>query len=347
MELIRAAEILIEKIKKDYKDDVALVIIMGSYIYNDTHSRSDLDLYFIPKTERGNKLGFTFIIDDIGFDFWPISWERLDGIANFEEKTTSIITEGKILYCASQSDMERFEKIKGKASDVTDRLKFIQKSKEKLNGVYKDYYKLSGARTFNDAEIYGIGIMYTVTYALALLNGITVKRGRGKLKQEILNMPLTPDKFPVLYDAAFAVKDIDTLCDIYRNLIDSTEALILNEELKYKKSSSFADALNGFYEESINFYNKIYHACETGDKVTALYASVELTCEIKDALKVTDVSPKILPDIISAYDPDNLNYLALSVKNHQTKFVELLISNGVVIKKFKGFNELKSYLDLL
>jgi predicted nucleotidyltransferase len=347
MELIRVAEILIEKIKKDYRDDVALVIIMGSYIYNDTHSRSDLDLYFIPKTERGNKLGFTFIIDDIGFDFWPISWERLERIANFEEKTTSIITEGKILYCSSQTDMERFDKIKSKASDVTDRMRFIQKAKEKLDGAYKDYYKLSGARTFYDAGIYGIGIMYTVTYALSLLNGITVKRGRGKLKQEILNMPLIPDNFPALYDAAFAVKDIDTLCDIYRKLIYNTEALIYTEEQKYKKPNSFADTLNGFYEESINFYNKIYHACETGDKVTALCASVELTCEIQDVLKVTDVSPKILPDIISAYDPDNLNHLALSVKNHQTKFVELLTENGVVIRKFKGFNELKSYLDLL
>lgn len=347
MELIRAAEVLIEKIKKDYRDDVALVIIMGSYIYNDTHGKSDLDLFFIPKTERGNKLGFTFIIDDIGFDFWPLSWERLERIANFEEKTTSIITEGKILYCSSQTDMERFQKIKSKASDVTDRIKFIQKAKEKLDGAYKDYFKLNIARTFYDAGIYAIGIMYTVTFALALLNGITVKRGRGKLKQEIFNMPLIPDNFSALYDAAFAVKDIDTLRDIYRKLICNTEALIFREEQKYKKSVSFADALNGFYEESINFYNKIYHACETGDKVTALFASVELTCEIKDALKVTDVSPKILPDIINAYDPDNLNHLALSVKNHQTKFVELLTANGVVIRKFKGFNELKSYLDLL
>lgn len=347
MELIRAAEILIEKIKKDYRDDVALVIIMGSYIYNDTHSMSDLDLYYIPKTERGNKLGFTFIIDNIGFDFWPISWERMEHIANFEEKTTSIITEGKILYCSSQTDMERFEKIKNEASDVSDREKFIQKAKEKLDGAYKDYFKLSGARTFYDACIYGIGIMYTVTYALALLNCITVKRGRGKLKQEILNMPLIPDNFSALYDAAFGVKDIGTLSDIYRKLIDNTESLIFGEEQKYKKSSPIADVLKGFYEESINFYNKIYHACETGDKVTALFASVELTCEIKDVLKGTDISPKILPDIISAYDPDNLNHLALSVKNHQAKFVELLTENGVVIRKFKGFNELKSYLDLL
>jgi hypothetical protein len=94
MNVMRAAELLIEKISKDYKDDIALVVIMGSYIYGETHSRSDLDMFFVPNTERGYNLGFTFIIDGIGFDYWPISWERLEHIANFDERITSIITAG-------------------------------------------------------------------------------------------------------------------------------------------------------------------------------------------------------------------------------------------------------------
>ena len=53
MNVIRAAELLIEKIKTDYKDDIALVVIMGSNIYGETHSRSDLDmfLYLIPNVD--------------------------------------------------------------------------------------------------------------------------------------------------------------------------------------------------------------------------------------------------------------------------------------------------------
>jgi hypothetical protein len=347
MELIRAAEILIEKIKKDYKDDIAAVIIMGSYIYNDTHSKSDLDLFFVPKTERGYNLGITFVIDDIGFDFWLISWERLERIACFEEKTTSIITEGKVLYCASEADMERLNILKNKASDVSDRYKFIEKAKEKLNGAYKDYFKLCNAQTVSDAGIYAIGIIYTVTYAIALLNGITVKRGRGKLKREILNMPLIPDNFSELYDTAFTVRDIGTLRDTYSKLINNTESLILREQKKYSKSLPFSDALYGFYEESINFYNKIYHACETGDKVTAFFASAELTCEIESVFKGTDVSPKMLPDIISAYDPENLSELKSAARSHQMKFVELLTAKGVNIRQFKNFNEFEKFFNSL
>lgn len=347
MELIRAADILIEKIRKDYKDDIAVVIIMGSYIYNDTHSKSDLDMFFVPKTERGYKLGITFIIGGIGFDFWPVSWERLERIACYEEKTMSVITEGKVLYYASEADLERFNTIKNKALDVSDRFKFIEKAKEKLNGAYKDYFKLCNAQTVSDAGIYAIGIIYTVTYALALLNGITVKRGRGKLKQEILNMPLIPENFSELYDAAFTVSDIGKLRDTYGKLINNTEVLILRERKKYSKTVPFSDALNGFYEEIINFYNKIYHACEAGDKVTAFFASVELTCEIESVLKGTDVSPKLLPDIISAYDPENLSRLASMARRHQIKFVELLTAKGVNIRQFNSFDELETFLDLL
>lgn len=81
MEPIKAAQILIEKIKQDYLEDIAVVVVMGSYIYNDTHRKSDLDMYFVPKTERGKNLGKVFIIDGVGYDFWPIHWHGSIGQA--------------------------------------------------------------------------------------------------------------------------------------------------------------------------------------------------------------------------------------------------------------------------
>ena len=52
MKLIEIVDCLIEKIKKDYDGDISLVHIHGSYFYNDTHNLSDIDLYFVPKTQR-------------------------------------------------------------------------------------------------------------------------------------------------------------------------------------------------------------------------------------------------------------------------------------------------------
>lgn len=347
MSVIRAAELLIEKISKDFKDDIALVVIMGSYIYGETHSRSDLDMFFVPNTERGYNLAFTFVIDGIGFDYWPISWERLERIANFDERITSIITEGKVLYYSSAADIERYNQIKKKALDTTERKKFIYKASEKLNEVYKVYWKHLNANIISDARKYAIGIIYTITYALALLNRITVKRGRGKLKQEILNMPLVPEGFSELYDTVFTTSDIDAFKKAYGQLIKNTESLISREKEKISEKVSFAGALNGFYEEMINFYNKIYHACETRDAVTALFASVELTNDIDKALKDIGVSSKHLPDLVGAFDPNNLEPLVSAAQNHQAGFVELLTANGVNIREFASFDDLKAYLDSL
>ena len=48
-DLMRLTDILIDKIKRDYKDDVSIVHIHGSYAYGDMHDLSDLDIYLVPK----------------------------------------------------------------------------------------------------------------------------------------------------------------------------------------------------------------------------------------------------------------------------------------------------------
>jgi len=347
MNLIRVVELLIEKIKSDYKDDIALVAIMGSYIYGETHSRSDLDMFFVPNTERGYNLGFTFIIDGIGFDYWPVSWERLERIANYDERITSIITEGKVVYYSSIADMERYDQIRKKALDTGEKKKFIDKAIKRFNEVYKIYWKLLNAYSISDARKYAIEIICVITDAIALLNRTTIKRGRGKLKQEIINMLLVPDGFSELYDTAFIVNDSTAIQKACRQLIKNTENLIIREKDKFSKKVPFADALDGFYEEMINFYNKIYHACETHDTVTALFASVELTDEIEQALKYTGVSSEDLPDLIAAFDPNDLELLASATQDHQVKFVKLLNDNGIKIRQFSSIEDLKIYLDSL
>jgi hypothetical protein len=347
MKLLRAAEILIEKIKKDYKDDIAVVVVMGSYIYNETHSRSDLDMYYVPKSERGKNLGKVFIIDGIGFDFWPISWERLEGIANHDEKITSIVTEGRVIYCSSEEDLARFNQLKEKGLDTSDRGKFIRKAQEKFNETYKAYFKMVNAENLSEVRIYAMEIIFSVTYAIALLNRTTVKRGRGKLKKEIMDMSLVPKDFSALYDTVFVSGDIIEIKNAYRQLMCNTEDLISNEQNRIKEHVSFADKLDGFYEELINFYNKIIHACEIGDTYTALFAAVEITHEVEAVFSGTGVSSKQLPDIVGAFDLVNMKGFLEAVHEHQKQLVELLQNNSVKLRVLQDFEELEQYMQSL
>ncbi len=346
MKPICAVELLIDKIKRDYKDDVAAVVIMGSTIYGESHARSDIDMYFIPKTDRADQLQFTFIIDGIGFDFWGISWERLERFANWDERLiVSIITEGRALWFSSEEDKAHFEAIREKALDVSDVSKFVWKADAKLGEAYRELYQLQKVQTLSEARMLAIGVIYKVTDALALLNRVSIKRGRGKLKGEILAMPLVPADFEKLYDTAFVSNDIGEIKAAYQALLENTQALISRESAKAAGAPAFSEVMEGFYEELINFYNKIYHAAEIGDAVTPLFACAEIDHEIEWAFKRAGASRDVLPDIAGAYDPKDLSKIEKAAQEHQAAFEALLEEKAVPVRRFRDYEELKAYLE--
>ncbi|MCL1830467.1 MAG: hypothetical protein FWG21_03455, partial [Oscillospiraceae bacterium] len=107
---------VIDKIKKEYADDVALLVaVEGSSINNDRHG-VDFD-YFVPATERGNNLSQTFIINGIGNDLYPRSWERTEATAEMKDLATQCLGKAKILYAKSKEDEERFEAIRQRLFD--------------------------------------------------------------------------------------------------------------------------------------------------------------------------------------------------------------------------------------
>ena len=344
MDLLKLANILIDKIKRDYQNDVSIVHIHGSYAYGNAHDRSDLDIYFVPKTPRGFNLGCTFILDGIGCDFWALSWDRLEHIANHGEKTASIITDGQVLYYGSDEDLERFEGLKKRALDTSNRNAWFDRARKALGDAYKDGFILQNAKTLSDVRTNAIGLIYNLSYTLAQLNQITVKRGRRLLKQEILDMPLVPNDFADLYDAIFKHNDVQTIKSACVELLQNTADLLNGAINAGETQSQFSDLFGGWYEEMIQSYNKIYHACEVGDIYTPLFASVEFSYELGEMFKKADIAPQ-LPDMIAAYDSEDLDKILATAHAHQTAFEALLHENGVHPLRFSTLEEVECFLN--
>jgi len=347
MNIYKIAELFIEKIRRDYQDDISLVVVMGSYIYNDTHDKSDLDIYFVPKTERGYNLGFTFILDEIGFDMWPISWERLERIASHDERITSIVTEGKVLYYSSVDDLNRLDDLKAKALDTSDKSVFTKKSKEVFKKSYELVYRIQEATNLGHVRRYGIQFINTMGHALALLNGTTIKRGRGKLKKELLSYQLVPENFSSLYDTLFFSSDIETMKHDLLELMKNTEELIDIELSKYRNRGSASDVLYGFFEELISGYNKIEHAYDLNDPFTCLFAGCEIQDEIDDILQYADLEKPDFPDIAMSYDAENLQQIVQVAQAHKEQFTDFLQKNNVSIRRFKNLEEYEKFLTTL
>ncbi|MHC1694917.1 MAG: hypothetical protein AB9835_06545 [Eubacteriales bacterium] len=346
MDAIKAVDILLDKIKRDYRDDVAFVVIMGSYIYGANHESSDIDMYFHAKTERGRALEQVFIIDGIGFDFWNIPKDRLERIASHEERITSIIAEGKLVYWGSEEDLKFFNSLREKALDTSDKVRFIHKAHAQLERTYAAAFRLSLCQTLSEARKYSILTINELAYTIALLNRTTIERGRGKLLHELQQMELLPEGLPVLYEAVFTSNDIKSIADACAVLTDNTRKLVERVKDDIVKIP-FKEGMDKRYEEMINFYNKIRRAASTGDSQGALFAASELTLEYEDAFSGTELKTDILPDMLEAYDADNLSLIAEAAGEHQRCAEELMGRHGVTIRKMKDFDELKRFLDSL
>ena len=70
----------------------------------------------------GRKL---FMIAGVGYDIFPIDWERVRNIANLEEGLLPLVGDVKVLYSASEEDLGRF---RGLQVQMKDNLADKQKS---------------------------------------------------------------------------------------------------------------------------------------------------------------------------------------------------------------------------
>ncbi len=98
-----------EKAEREYAEDISLVLIYGSYVNGTANSRSDVDCCFIPKTERGYEMAAGFILEGVGYDIFPMSWERVERIACLRENLTPLVGDAEIIFCGSAEDMARFQ----------------------------------------------------------------------------------------------------------------------------------------------------------------------------------------------------------------------------------------------
>jgi hypothetical protein len=346
MDVTRAANLLIEKIKKDYNEDIAVVCMMGSHIYQETHAKSDLDLYFIPKTDRGYALGFVFMIEGIGFDFWPISWERIERIARREEKITSIITEGKLLYVGSDEDLARFESIKALARNSLGFEERYHKAMDQIRNAKAACFDVSLAKSMTDVRRHTITVLGHLAEGIALWNDTTIKRGRGKIQKEIMNMAYVPDHFEKRYETVFLAEQPSDITNALFELVTATEHMILESD-DARPSRPFAEIASGFYEEFVNMYHKIERAYETNDFQTALYVAKEAENELEWLFRDSKTVPPNLPDLVNAYDPSDLSRIFKASKKHQQALVSFIQDRAVSIRTFQDMDGLKDYLDTL
>ena len=328
---------VINKIKTEYPDDVALLVaIKGSSVNNDGHGEP-FD-YFVPATERGNKLSQTFIINGVGNDLYPRSWERTERTANLEDMATICLGDAVILYARTPEDEERFEAIRQKLFDNLANPVFVyKKALENLDVAMDLYRTMMFEENLSEVRCYAGFIHYYLKISVACLNGTYWKEWHDGVLPAIARWKALPDRFSEYYKAILDASSSGELKSIAHLLISSTRNFIAQyKPAKEKSEKPDFRELADWYQELRTTWNRLYHFCQINNADAAFVDA----CYLHNELNVfTEEFTLDKVDFLEVYDSQNLKPLSTRAAEIEKYIISVIEKNGIIIKSYKTLDE--------
>lgn len=339
---------IVNKVKTEYANDVSLVLIYGSYVNGTANSKSDVDCYYIPKSERGYNLAVDFIIEDVGYDIFPISWERVEKIADLHENMSPLVGDAHIIYANSEDDVERFKMMQArlKSNLLNDKyvIEIAASRCEKAGMLCTMLNQNHGASEVR--KIAGF-ITMTLADAVAVYNHDYYHFGLKKQFEDLQNkIPNVPRNIADGYQNVIKAVDIDDVAKyaikMFEDVCEYLGITFTLQEVSEHKSREVnkvdASWLASLYEEISSTFNKIYVCCETGNYILAFLSAVCLQGDLDDAKEAGCPVYELLND----FNYNELDKLSETTRRVENDFVQLITDYGGRIKKYDCFEQFES-----
>lgn len=338
-----------DRAENDYAEDIALILLYGSYVNGTANAKSDVDCYFIPRTERGYEFAADFIIQDVGYDIFPMSWERVEGIADMKEILMPCVGDVKVLYCHSADELEKFKHLQRKLKENLNNPDYTRSiAKEKFERACKLYSQLKDCNELMEVRLFAGNIIMILADAVAAYNQDYFHYGLKRQYEDLRKFENIPVHFIEEYENVIKSEKTEEIKIHCRNLIKSFAGLaavdFVEEEEKQQKKSA-ADTISSntdfyflarVYEEISSTFNKIYVCAETGNYILAFLSATCLQNEFKAIAKEQGIA---CYDILSSYHYKDLGKLARAARKAERDFVRTITDSGEKIKRFGDFEE--------
>jgi len=332
---------IVEKIETTYSEDISLLICYGSYITGNYGEMSDIDFFFVPKTEKGYKLGYQFILNNIGYDLWPVSWQRLTNISNLEEQIASILMDGEVLFASSEDDLLKLDdlrnNLKQNLNNEAAAMKISMRYLDKAKAIYFDMQNHESNMIFIDS----VNIAETLLSAIATINGTYIKKGVKRIEDEINRFSMIPVRFLETYRKLIRTNNKAEVQHMVNELIVETDKIWKTKFDNDKKNVDPAE-LAGFYEEFKSTYNKLLLACNEENYENAYYAGFMIDRETQSFLN-NYAGPGIFPGIINEVIGNDYEIIRATGIEHEQQLIKLLNKNCIEINAHSDSNEFRQY----
>ena len=282
-------------------DALDLIAVTGSFASGDFHEKSDLDLLIVINDAQGYALSHCFILDDIGYDLYCHTWERLEDAADYKTPYVSKLLDAEIVCCRDGAVLSRF-------AAIADRLKShlaAPLTEDDLASAMAEV-KLAKEAYFDMAACEGIGykkhllaLYYHLECAVYLCSHAVVRHGVAGICRELSELPDLPAAFLSLHSSLLTESDYERVLSGARLMTRNTEQWVLSRKASVSsRAKPTMDNLRGSFEELwSNYRGKLCRAEVTGDQYLAqmtLASAGLFFAEIADAVDIA--APHPFPD---------------------------------------------------
>ena len=340
---------VIDKIEKDYKDDVDLLIgIQGHSIDGDQHGVC-FD-FFVPATERGCELTQTFIIDGVGHDLYPRSWQRLENSVNLNDMCL-LLDQATILWAKDDAAVQRFEDCRrrmlehlkddsyvyGKALECMDKALEIYRSvifEEKIYRVRSEinciHEYLSKAVAFMN-HTYAESAIFTEVQAYN-----DSKDGRLYYCPE---MKIVPDGFFSWAGNLLEVTDVEKLKAAIFALLKTTREFILARKPAEKadcKTKVDYEAFLEWYQEMSLTWKRLRYFCDN-NMVEEAYTDA---CYLQEEFLYIAQDFKIEElNLLDSFNPKNLSLLRNRADQLEKIILDVFKVQNIQLKSYASVDD--------
>lgn len=328
----RLAEWAVREVETRFRDDVCLLLEHRTLKLEKDMAAKTFSFY-IPATNRANGLARTFIIGGIGYDLFPMSWERVERMADVKEYNTTCLADAEILWARSDEDRRRFAALQARLRANLENPKYMLERAGKWFDTVKEIY----ADTLFEKELCRVRenaghICDLLSLCVAFANGRYFRHGQTSQLEELSGMEKVPADFARLYEAIIRTPSPDGQMRLCHELIQRTAAFLdARENHAVKASEPDYAELAAWYQELIYTWRRVYHWCDAQDPVNAYIWCCTLQPTVDEWGGRFGVEDR---DILGSFDADDLPAFRKRAETVEDKFRRAIAENGVKLDEY-------------
>lgn len=334
---------VIERAKRDFKEDIAIIGLTGSFNTGDFHEKSDLDLMIINETDRGWEISKCFILEDVGYDIYCTPWDtRIEAAANLTSDRISNLLDMKVLYCTKPEHMEKLKAYQKRALEKLAKpigTLCIQRAK-----VYIDAAKIAYTNALLDREEgkvrYAVsGVLENLFNALTCLNNTYFKRGIKHYLEEVNAYKYKPEDFEGLVLSTIKAKTVEDMKESAFKILQAVSALYeqMAEKFSPKQEPTYENTA-GIYEELwCNYRGKVKKAVADNDPFYAYQAARGIQGFVDEMTEELGFKKY---DIMQYFDTNNLQALEEALFKVMDDYLAVYHKLGRKVEQYETFESL-------